>query len=85
MPSILHKSFIKRYSRMDKKVQMAFIKRFDAFSKNPFDPTLENHELHAEWSHHRSINVTGDIRAIYRTDGGITIFVAIGTHSELYE
>ena len=43
--------------------------------------TLSKVALLGYWS----INITGDVRAIYRQHGDtIIIFVLIGTHSQLY-
>jgi addiction module RelE/StbE family toxin len=85
MLSIFHRSFEKFYVKKDEHVQKAFERRFVIFSNNPSHPIPKNHELNGEWSGHRSINVTGNIRAIYRLEGNVAVFVAIGSHSELYE
>lgn len=33
---------------------------------------------------YRSINITGDYRAIYEVKDGIAYFISVGTHHELY-
>ena len=67
------------------KVRNQFKKRLKLFLGDPFNPLLSNHALHGEWRQFRSINVTGDFRAIYRmlTDG-TGEFVLIDTHGNLY-
>jgi len=46
-------------------------------------PLLNNHPLDGIWIGCRSINITGDFRAVYEELGNDNFeFVAIGTHSE---
>jgi len=45
---------------------------------------LNNHSLSGEWRGYRSIDITGDIRAVYRIENEINLFVAIGSHNQLY-
>lgn len=79
------KSFKKAYKKIHPKAQKAFDKKLILFDINPFHPTLKNHSLVGPWFGHRSINVTGDIRAIFKQiDNNSVIFVALGTHSQLY-
>jgi len=82
------KHFIKRMTRAPVWIQETFRKRLALFILNKHDRQLVDHPLKGKWSGFRSINVTGDWRAIYHQlgDGGIewVEFVEIGTHSELY-
>ena len=53
---------------------------------NPFDITLRNHALKGKYLGYRSIDVTGDVRLLYKQQNGdIYIFAFIGTHSQLYK
>jgi len=55
------------------------------FADNPFDPLLRNHALQSKLKGLYSINVTGDVRAIYEVVGDeIYLYQMIGTHSQLY-
>jgi len=45
---------------------------------------LDNHSLQGTWLGHRSINVTGDFRAIFKETQDAAIFVDIDTHHNLY-
>ncbi len=57
------------------------------FKADNFSPLLNNHILKGKYSGTRSINVTGDWRALYVTEGQFgqdIVFVALGTHSQLY-
>ena len=81
----LHKNFSKKYTRLTKSQKEKFKERKDIFLADEFDPVLNNHALSGKYEGYRSINVTGDIRAIYkknRTEE--VIFVMIGNHSNLY-
>lgn len=49
-------------------------------------PMLRNHSLSGKYKGCRSINVSGDWRAIFREykGGAVIYFEMLGTHSELY-
>lgn len=76
--------FRKQYAKSDKKVKAAFNSRLKLFLQNFHHPLLRNHALIGRYKGYRSINITGDWRAIYSEHNGITIFEALGTHSQLY-
>lgn len=81
-----HPHFDKSYQKCPTKVQAQFKKRLKLFLEDPHHPLLENHALHGEWREFRSINVTGDYRALYRyANGDVAQFFVIDTHSNLYE
>ena len=66
-------------------LQDKFEERIRLFQKDMFEPILNNHSLEGEWLGCRSINITGDIRAVFEELSTNHIqFLAIGTHSELY-
>lgn len=62
-----------------------FYERLHLFKENKRHPLLQNHALVADWDGYRSINIGGDLRAVYYEEKGVVIFVAIGTHSALYK
>jgi addiction module RelE/StbE family toxin len=82
---ILHKNFEKSYSKQDVEVKRAFVERKNLLLIDQQHPLLNNHALHGKWAGFRSINITGDIRAVYRMEGYFAIFLEIGSHSQLYE
>ena len=85
MNIFLHRDFKKRYHQLRSNEQMRFKERRNIFLKNPFDPILNNHHLKGKYEGCRSINIGGDLRAIYRPmDKDLALFIAIGTHDELY-
>ncbi len=78
------KKFDKDLRKADIKIKKKFRQRLSFFIKNKDNVLLRNHELKGEWVGYRSINITGDWRAIYEEKNGVVIFVALGTHSQLY-
>ncbi len=66
-------------------IQEKFYERLALFVKDQHNSLLANHPLNGEWVGYRSINITGDIRAIFEEiDKKHFEFVDIGSHSELY-
>ena len=84
MNPALHKSFKKDFRKLPKKIKEQFFERAALFFENRFNPLLNNHSVDAAYPGCRSINITGDYRAIFKEDGDIVIFLHIGTHSQLY-
>jgi mRNA-degrading endonuclease YafQ of YafQ-DinJ toxin-antitoxin module len=81
---ILHRSFKKSYAKQSADIKKVFKERINLFLIDPVHPLLNNRALHGKWIAYRSVNITGDIRAIYKTESFIAIFVEIGTHNYLY-
>ncbi|MDO8686894.1 MAG: type II toxin-antitoxin system mRNA interferase toxin, RelE/StbE family [Candidatus Berkelbacteria bacterium] len=85
--------FSKRFEKQLKKapfgIKIAFKKRFQLFIKDPLNRQLRNHPLKGILLGDRSINITGDWRAIYSEreegNGKIILFEMLGTHSQLYK
>lgn len=82
----LHRNFLKAYAKKSKKIQEKFKEKRNLFIKDMFHPLLDNHSLTREYEGCRSINITGDMRAIfYVKQNSDVVFINIGSHSELYE
>ena len=81
----LHKKFEKKYVKLRKQEKEKFKQRRDIFLENPYDPVLNNHALQGKYLGLRSINITGDLRALYEEIGDTAHFVEIDTHSNLYD
>lgn len=81
------KRFGKQYDKAPKRIQEKFDERLELFFRDKFHPSLNNHPLSGKYKEHRSINVTGNWRAIFREfeDGELIYFEVIGTHSQLYK
>lgn len=75
----------KQFKKLRPRVKVKFNERLRLFMLRPNDPELNNHPLKGKYKGYRSINVTGDVRALYRLEKGqVVIFCFIGTHGELY-
>ena len=80
-----HKNFKKQYKKFPKTIRQKCDQRLIIFAQNPFDPLLYNHPLLGKYRGYRSINITADIRALYKlVSEDEASFVFLGTHSELY-
>ena len=79
--------FIKDLKKAPQKIKISFRGRLETYLSDKFHPLLNNHSLKGRYEKYRSINVTGDWRAIFREiDGGsVVYFDRLGTHSQLYD
>jgi addiction module RelE/StbE family toxin len=77
--------FKKQYKKLPKKFQAQFDERIRLFAVDPTNPMLRVHPLKGSFAGYWSMDVSGDIRALYvRRGDDIVIFALIGTHSQLY-
>lgn len=77
--------FKKQYKKLLPKYQEQFAERLKLLVVDQTDPQLRIHPLKGKYAGYWSMNVSGDLRAIYLNRGdSIIIFALIGTHSELY-
>lgn len=80
-----HKDFTKAYKKLPEGVKNKLKQRLLLFEQDNFNPLLNNHALTGKYKGHRSINVTGDIRAVFKEeDEEPVIFVDVDSHSNLY-
>lgn len=79
------RKFDKQYNKLPKKVQQQFNTRFKLYLENEVNHLLNVHNLSGEYRGHQSFNVNADVRAVLTRVPGKSYFVAIGSHSELYE
>ena len=81
----LHSNFEKQFAKLRMNEKKQAKDRLVRFVSEPFSPELRNHPLKGKYRGYRSINITGDLRAVYKNAGkDEAVFVAIGSHSELY-
>lgn len=77
--------FKKQYLKLPKKMQAQFDERLHLFVAEPAASQLRVHPLSGKFKGYWSMNVNGDLRALYiKQADTIIIFALIGTHSELY-
>ncbi len=85
MRYILSKRFEKEFGKLPKRTKATAIEMLTYFTRDPTDPALRVHALKGKWVGHFSIDITGDLRAIYCViEVDLVRFVTIGTHSQLY-
>lgn len=86
MKIALSKRFKKEFQKLEPTLQRKVQDRIRIFLLKPTEALLKNHVLHGEYEGCRSINITGDYRAIYwESPKGHATFLTIGTHAQLYE
>lgn len=66
MNIVFQKGFEKDFKKLSLKQKEKFNQRLTIFEKDQFEPILNNHALIGKYLGCRSINVTGDLRAIYK-------------------
>jgi addiction module RelE/StbE family toxin len=83
------KKFVKQYDKADLTIQTLFKEKLNLFINDPSNPQLRNHPLKGPLIGYRTINITGDWRALYtekqQEEETIITFEMIGTHSQLYK
>ena len=84
MNIVYHKIFLKDYKQLSPTQKEKLEKRLRLFFLDEFNPILNNHPLKGKYLGYRSINVTGDLRAIYKKINNTALFVTIDSHSNLY-
>jgi addiction module RelE/StbE family toxin len=79
------KQFKKQYNKLPNKIQKQFNTRLQLFVIDQLHQSLRVHALKGDFVGMWSMNVNGDVRAVYKiVDGDIYIYDMIGTHSQLY-
>lgn len=78
------KNFNKQSKKLNPKLRYQLVQRITLFSTNPLDSQLRDHQLKGKYKQYRSIDITGDFRALYILNGEEAIFDIVGTHSQLY-
>lgn len=82
-------TFKKQYKKAPKQIQNKVKERLELFVQNPTIAILNNHALTGKFQGRRSINITGDWRAIFSIRANSEsereyYFELVGTHSQLY-
>src|SRR5437764_2807018 len=81
--------FNKRLAEASDEIKVAIEGSIEPFLEDPNHPALRNHALKEKFAGFRSIDVTGDYRAVFKeitssTGQIVYIFHLLGTHEELY-
>ncbi|MYB75540.1 MAG: type II toxin-antitoxin system mRNA interferase toxin, RelE/StbE family [Chloroflexi bacterium] len=77
--------FIKQFNKLPDKSQQRFNSRLKLFMSDQHHVLLRRHALKGKYAGYYSIDISGDLRAVFRYNSrGSVIFSLIGTHSQLY-
>ena len=79
------RSFKKQFKKLPKKVREAFGVGLDILLTGRAHSLLRIHALKGDRYPLKSMNITGDYRALFVATKTTITFYEIGTHSELYE
>lgn len=81
-----HRIFDKQFKQLSPSKKERVKSSLLVFQQDPLNPALRNHPLKGKWSKYRSIGAGGDLRLHYRIISETEVlFVAVGTHSQLYQ
>lgn len=79
------RGFQKQYKKLPKRTREQFKKRLALFWEDDQHTKLHVHKLAGVYDGLWSMNIGGNIRAVFdRSFDDFVLFVAIGSHSELY-
>ena len=77
--------FKKQYAKLPLSIKRHVADRIQLLIEDPTAYLLNVHSLKGKYAGYWSINISGDLRAIYTYKGDtIIVFLLIGTHSQLY-
>ncbi len=79
-----HRRFVKELSRLSHSEEERFYERLALFLSNPDHYLLGRHPLHGKYAGCWSIDIAGDLRAVYEIRQSSYFFIHIGTHHQLY-
>lgn len=80
--------FVKHYQKRvlkDKSLHELYKQALSLFTKNPNDPSLDNHSLKGKMKSKRAFSIDDDCRVIYKEEKDRFLFLDIGKHDEVYE
>ena len=77
--------FWRSYRKLTAAQQQAAIQAWQIFKRNPFDPRLGTHKIHALFARAKetvySVVVAADLRVIFVLRGNTVVTLDIGTHA----
>lgn len=80
-----HKNFGRKLNKLKPNEQQKTIERINLFIIDSYNPILNNHPLKGKYLGYNSINISGDLRAIFKyISDSKCIFITIDSHSNLY-
>lgn len=88
MKVVFDSDFFLKLKKVNVRIRNSFKQKIDIFTKDQYNPELNNHALKYGLEGYRSIDITSDWRAIYEEiligEETVAYFIALGTHRQLY-
>ena len=85
MRSVNDRIFERQYKKLPHVLQDKMWKRLELLLADDRSPLLDNHKLHHPYDGYSSINITGDVRLVYKKLDAETFYLrAVGTHHQLF-
>ena len=85
MPLAENRVFKRQLRKLSATTQSKVRERLNMLITDEFNPLLNNHKLGPPFEEYRSINISGDIRLVYKKIAEDIYYLrAIGTHHQLY-
>lgn len=84
MKQEFHRKFTKELSRLSHNKEESFYERLALLLDEPDHPLLSRHPLHGKFAGCWSIDISGDLRAVYEVHDDTYFFIHIGTHHQLF-
>jgi addiction module RelE/StbE family toxin len=79
-------NFTKQYKKLSQSQKQLITETIELFIEDTMHDSLRNHPLRDMWTNYRSITADDDLRLHYRIINKDTaLFLAVGTHEELYK
>jgi addiction module RelE/StbE family toxin len=80
------RAFDKQYSKLTQTKKRSVRDAIEIFIDEPYHEGLRNHPLKEKWVGYRSISADNDLRLHFKILNDETaLFVAVGTHKQLYK
>lgn len=81
-----HQTFRDQFKKLSHSQQKEVRYAISLFEEQPDHPTLRIHTLREKWQGYRTLSANPDLRVHFRILGPEQVlFVAVGTHSQLYK
>lgn len=79
-----HRQFTKELSRLSHSQAEHFYERLALLLLSPDHSLLSRHPIHGKYKGYWSIDISGNLRAVYSVHDDVYSFIHIGTHHQLY-
>ncbi|PIP85515.1 type II toxin-antitoxin system mRNA interferase toxin, RelE/StbE family [Candidatus Collierbacteria bacterium CG10_big_fil_rev_8_21_14_0_10_43_36] len=78
------KRFLKAVRNLPLSEQLLLSQKIEIFKNNPQDPKLKTHQLTGKLKHIHSFSLTHSKRVLFVINDSKYIFIAVGSHDQVY-